>query len=215
MPDSPATSYRVRIAARDVAVEIAHRRPGLRLRIDGQLYAIVERPGNEYSGDGDPAGSYPTKQHTAREHPGNATPTAVSPACGNPTNTGAFELTIDGTTYRGWRYVSGNEVYVRLGSRTFIVSRANGGSATGGVANPLRELRADMPGVVVAVHCEVGQKVANGDPLLTIESMKLQATLSASHAAVVEGVHAGIETAFERGALLVSFVQPNAAPGAT
>lgn len=187
MPDSPATSYRVRIGAQDVAVEIVHRRPCLRLQIDGHLYGVVEPPGH-------------------------ATPTSAPPTCGNPTNTGAFELTIDGTTYRGWRYVSGNEVYVRLGSRTFIVSRANDGAATGGVANPLRELRADMPGVVVAVHCEVGQHVANGDPLLTIESMKLQATLSASHPAVVEGVHAGIETAFERGALLVSFAQPNIAP---
>jgi acetyl/propionyl-CoA carboxylase alpha subunit len=174
---SSAVGYGVRIADRDVAIEIAHRRPCLGLQIDGQLYAVVERPSNEYSGDG-----------------------------------GAFELTIGGTTYRGWRYVSGNEVYVRLGARTFIVSCANAGSAAGIVTNQQHELRADMPGVVVAIHCEVGQAVANGDPLLTIESMKLQATLSASHPAVVERVHTGIETAFERGAVLVSFVQPNVAP---
>lgn len=172
MTSSSATVYGVRIADRDVTIEIAHRRPCLGLQIDGQLYAVVE----------------------------------------HPTNTGAFELTIDGTTYRGWRYVSGNDVYVRLGARTFIVSRANTGSAAGVVANPQHELRADMPGVVVAVHCEVGQMVASGDPILTIESMKLQSTLLASQPAVVDRVHMGIETAFERGALLVSFAQPNAAP---
>jgi len=129
-----------------------------------------------------------------------------------PINTDAFTLTIDGTTYRGWRYASGNEVYIRLGTRTFLVSRANSGSSADRIASQQHELRADMPGVVVAVHCEVGQAVASGDPLLTIESMKLQATLLASHPAVVELVHTGIETAFERGALLVSFAQPNAAP---
>lgn len=212
MTDIPASMYGVRIADRDVAIEIAHRRPCLRLQIDGQLYAVVERPSNGYSGDGDPAGSYPTKQHAAKEYPGNANPTAVPPIFGNPANAGAFELMIDGTTYRGWRYVTGDEVHIRLGARTYIVSRANAGSATSGVANPQHEIRADMPGVVVAVHCEAGQTVANGDPLLTIESMKLQSTLLASHSSMVECVHTGIETAFERGALLVSFAQPNAAP---
>ena len=177
MPDNPATSYRLRIADRDVAVEIASRRPCLGLQIDGRLYAVMER-------------------------------LAHAP----PPDTGAFELTIDGTTYRGWRYATANEVHIRLGARTFTVSRAHASSTSGGISGQQHELRADMPGVVVAVHCEVGQSVASGDPLLTIESMKLQATLLASHPAVVERVHAVIETAFERGALLVSFAQPNTAP---
>lgn len=212
MTNSSTAAYRVRIADRDVAIEIAHRRPCLGLQIDSRFYTVVEHPSNWCQGAVDPAGSYPTKQHAAKDHPNNATPTSIPPTFGNSTNTGAFELTIDGITFRGWRYTAGNEVYVRLGARTFIVSRANAGSAAGVVANQQHELRADMPGVVVAVHCEVGQIVANGDPLLTIESMKLQATLSASHPAVVERVHTGIETAFERGALLVSFAKPNAAP---
>jgi acetyl/propionyl-CoA carboxylase alpha subunit len=120
----------------------------------------------------------------------------------------AYELTLNGTVYRGWRYAVGNEVYVRLGARTFIVSCASADLEAAGHAGQQHETRADMPGVVVAVHCEVGQAVAAGDKLITIESMKLQATLLASHAAVVERVHVGLETAFERGAVLVSFVKP-------
>ena len=144
------------------------------------------------------------------EYPGNGVSAAGDPVGGDST-AGAFELMIDGTTYRGWRYVTGGEVYIRLGARTFIVGRANAGSSTSGATNPQHQLRADMPGVVVAVHCEVGQAVDKGDPLLTIESMKLQATLVASHQATVECVHTAVETAFERGALLVSFAQPNVA----
>lgn len=120
----------------------------------------------------------------------------------------AYELTLNGTVYRGWRYAVGNEVYVRLGARTFIVSCASADLEAAGHAGQQHETRADMPGVVVAVHCEVGQAVAAGDKLITIESMKLQATLLASHAAVVERVHVGLESAFERGAVLVSFVKP-------
>ena len=118
---------------------------------------------------------------------------------------GAFELTVDGTPYSGWRFVVGNDVYVRLGGRTFILSRAVDASATASGASSQHETRADMPGVVVAVHCEAGQAVSRGDKLVTIESMKLQATLVASHEAVVECIHVSAESAFERGALLVSF----------
>ena len=119
-----------------------------------------------------------------------------------------FELTLDGIVYRGWRYAVSNEVHVRIGARTFIVSCGEADSEAAGRDGQQHESRADMPGVVVAVHCEAGQAVASGDKLITIESMKLQATLVASHDAVVERVHVGLETAFERGAVLVSFVKP-------
>jgi len=123
---------------------------------------------------------------------------------------GAFELTVDGTPYSGWRCAVGNDVYVRRGGRTFILSRAVDASATASGATSQRETRADMPGVVIAIHCEPGQAVSRGDKLVTIESMKLQATLVASHEAVVECVHVSAESAFERGALLVSFAGASA-----
>ena len=158
---------------RDIVVEITHRRPHLRVRIDGKLHTVVENPGV----------------------------------------VGAFELTIDGVVYRGWRYTLGNDVFVRLGARTFIVNCADADPAAGRISGQQYEARADMPGVVVALHCEAGQAVRIGDPLVTIESMKLQSTLVAAHNAVVAQVHAGLETAFERGAVLVSFVRPPEAQG--
>ena len=161
-------AYRARISDRDIVVEITHRRPHLRVRIDDKLHTVVENPGV----------------------------------------VGAFELTIDGMVYRGWRYTAGNDVYLRVGARTFIVSCADVNTAAGRVSDQQYETRADMPGVVVALHCEAGQAVRIGDPLVTIESMKLQATLVAAHDAVVAQVHAGPETSFERGTVLVSFVRP-------
>lgn len=168
MSNGVAVVYLARVDDRDVVVELAHRRPSLRLRIGNTVHTVMES------------------------------------LC----EAGAFELTLDGTVYRGWRYAVGNEVYVRLGVRTFIVSCADADLEAARRDGQQLESRADMPGVVVAVHCEAGQAVAAGDKLITIESMKLQATLVASHAAVVERVHVGLETAFERGAVLVSFVKP-------
>jgi acetyl/propionyl-CoA carboxylase alpha subunit len=167
-PNTAPAAYRARIADRAIVVQIAHRRPHLRLQIDGALHTVVE----------------------------------------NPSTVGAFELTIDDVVYRGWRYTVGNEVHIRLGARTYIVGRADGDPAAGRASDQQYETRADMPGVVIALHCEAGQAVRIGDPLVTIESMKLQATLVAGHDAVIAQVHASPETSFERGAVLVSFVRP-------
>jgi biotin carboxyl carrier protein len=117
-----------------------------------------------------------------------------------------FELSVDGVSYRGWRYVSGDAVHVRLNGRTYIVvfpRRRHKGEA----AAAQDEVRASMPGVVVAVHARPGERVQAGDKLLTLESMKLQMTVVASHASTVREIHVAPEAVFERGALLVSFQQ--------
>ncbi len=114
-----------------------------------------------------------------------------------------FELTVDGESVRGWRSTLGAGVQVRLSGRTYAVQPLDPGAA---VSDALaeREIRASMPGVVVAVHCAAGRTVGAGEKLLTLESMKLQVTLLAAHAAIVQQVHVAPEAVFERGALLVS-----------
>ncbi len=118
---------------------------------------------------------------------------------------GAFELVIDGVSHRGWRYLLGHEAHIRYNGRTFIVPLADSRVTAEGTSAGHYQTRANMPGVVVAVHCEEGQSVKAGDRLVTIESMKLQTTLTAAHEAVVERVHVKPETVFERDTVLVTF----------
>jgi len=121
-----------------------------------------------------------------------------------PRDGAEFELVIDGSVHRGWRCRVGNEVWVRLGSRNFVVRRSESESEQKADASAHTLIRAQMPGIVVAVHCEEGQSVRTGDKLLTMESMKLQVTLTASGAAVVERIHVAPEVTFARDALLVT-----------
>lgn len=123
-----------------------------------------------------------------------------------------FEVTVDGLRYRGWRYVSGDAVHVRVNGRTYMVVFPRR-THTGEGATAQDEIRASMPGVVIAVHARAGERVQAGDKLLTLESMKLQMTVVASHAGSVREVHVTPESVFERGALLVSFA-PQEAPAA-
>ena len=65
------------------------------------------------------------------------------------------------------------------------------GLVDAGLADPGNPLHvgAPMPGMVVTVAVKVGQKVAKGDPLLSLEAMKMETMLSAERDATVQAVH--------------------------
>ena len=46
-----------------------------------------------------------------------------------------------------------------------------------------------MPGMVVTVAAKVGQSVKKGDPLLSMEAMKMETMLTAEFDATVHAVH--------------------------
>jgi len=68
-------------------------------------------------------------------------------------------------------------------------------------------IRAPMPGIVVEVQVAAGDPVDKGQPLLTIESMKLETLISAARDGVVEEVHRLPGDSFDRGTPLVTLVQ--------
>lgn len=100
----------------------------------------------------------------------------------------------------------GDEVYVHLEGESYQLSyehplerlahAAQGGAEDG--------LRAPMPGSLVVVHARAGQTVVKGEPLLVMESMKMETTLTAARDGVVAAVHFELRQPFERDALLLS-----------
>ena len=118
---------------------------------------------------------------------------------------GQHELTVEGRTYPVWIATTGETVHVHAFGRAWQlelidpVDRAVGDSHEGD-----NVIRAPMPGVVVEVQVEAGARVNRGDPLLTIESMKLETVITAWRAGVVEEVHRAAGDAFDRGAALVT-----------
>ena len=73
-----------------------------------------------------------------------------------------------------------------------------------------RELRANMPGLVVDLKCAVGDAVEAGQPLLVLEAMKMQNELVSPGAGVVEEILVSAGQSVETGALLLRLAEPDA-----
>lgn len=113
-------------------------------------------------------------------------------------------LTVDGRRYQVWRTWEGNRIHLRIGNRSFSVGYEDAITAAQHHAGGDDTLRADMPGVVVAVNASVGAHVAAGDVLIVIESMKMQINIVAPREGTVETVHVAVNQTFDKGAQLIS-----------
>ena len=69
-------------------------------------------------------------------------------------------------------------------------------------SNPL-EVAAPIPGMITSIEPGNGTRVAKGDKLLTLEAMKMQTTLYAPSAGVIDELLAGVGDAVDGGDLLV------------
>jgi acetyl/propionyl-CoA carboxylase alpha subunit len=157
-------SFQLRLNGKTATINVAARRPHLRLTIDGIAHDIAV----------------------------------------GPVQDGAFEIAVDGHVWHGWRFVAASEIFVRLAGRTFVFETVTA-SDRGPGTDVSDEVRADMPGTVVAVYAVAGATVEKGDRLLLIESMKLQMTITAPRGGTVERMHTAVGSTFDRGATLVSF----------
>lgn len=66
-------------------------------------------------------------------------------------------------------------------------------------------LKAPMPGLVVRVQVQPGEKVAAGDPLVVLEAMKMENELKAGAPGVVKSVRVAPGEVVEKGQVLVEF----------
>lgn len=72
------------------------------------------------------------------------------------------------------------------------------------LTNP-NQIGASMPGTVIRVIVEKGDKVSKGDHLMITEAMKMETTVQAPFDGVVKNIHVGSGDAIQPGDLLVEF----------
>ncbi|MGV7223028.1 MAG: acetyl-CoA carboxylase biotin carboxyl carrier protein subunit, partial [Nitrospinales bacterium] len=107
--------------------------------------------------------------------------------------------------------VKGETVYVRAFDQTFTLTVMNpveqAAQASGKCSNTTR---APMPGTVVAVDVADGDRIIMGQPMITIESMKILTVITAPRNGEVSRVHFKARDTFEKGAALITLSEKEA-----
>ena len=100
----------------------------------------------------------------------------------------------------------------RDGNHATLTLKSTEDTLLGDVAAEQGSLLTPLPGIIVAIHTSVGQRVARGDALITVEAMKMEHTLTAPHAGVVCRLPFAMKDRVAAGAVLVELnpldVQP-------
>ena len=120
----------------------------------------------------------------------------------------AMSVIVDGISYDVVTDVQQSEVTVQLRGERYTVhvedERERAANAVvGNKAGGKRELRAAMPGIVVAVKVAVGDVVEEGQTLVVLEAMKMQNPLCAEAPGTVTRVAVQAGGPVAAGALLV------------
>lgn len=108
----------------------------------------------------------------------------------------------------------GDEVHVHLDGETHTLRYVHSLERFASQAQDASDAasRAPMPGAVIAIPVQVGQRVARGDVLMVIESMKMETAICAALDGDVQAVHLQVGQTFERDALLVTLTAEKATP---
>jgi 3-methylcrotonyl-CoA carboxylase alpha subunit len=81
-------------------------------------------------------------------------------------------------TYSAVAVRQGDRVLVSYRGRQYVIERTRTRARAGGAAGS-GELRAPMPGLIVDVLAQEGERVAKGDKILVLEAMKTQQAFTA------------------------------------
>ncbi|MDX2274592.1 MAG: biotin/lipoyl-containing protein [Hyphomonadaceae bacterium] len=129
-----------------------------------------------------------------------------TPVSIEPLGEGRAQLQVGANVYDVIIAVDGDRVFVHLDGREYEVAfeAATAVFEHEGEASGDAIARAPMPGSVVSTPVAAGQTVAEGDVLIVIESMKLETSIAAPRAGVVETVHVAVGQTFDRDAALVT-----------
>lgn len=122
-----------------------------------------------------------------------------------------FSLIVDGKSYEAYVYRGEEDLEVLVKGRLYHASvedererrlRAASGGAVA-QSGPF-QLKAPMPGLIVAISVETGQEVKTGDVLLILESMKMQNELKSPRDGVIGRINVAAGDSVEQRQKLLS-----------
>ena len=127
---------------------------------------------------------------------------------------GRMRLALDGRVLEAAAHVGAERVDVFLDGAHHVFQRGDLPRGGGGAAGGHTGLTSPMPGRVVAVHVTAGAVVERGAPLVVLEAMKMEHTISAPTAGTVLAIECAVGDQVSEGVELVDFEAAGAERGA-
>ena len=123
----------------------------------------------------------------------------------SPTSTDAYStLKINNKVYKTYSAETKNGVYLKVESETYHLEKKKNETAQSKEDQSANNINASMPGIVIEVIVKEGDKVKEGDVILSTESMKMQTNITAPRDAVIGKIYFKKNETFEKGAVLAS-----------
>ncbi len=121
---------------------------------------------------------------------------------------GSYQVDVGEKSEQIEMVVKGETAFIKAFGRNFTLQVVDpveqAVTSSGGHSN---SSKAPMPGVVVKVMVEVGDVVTKGQPMMTIESMKILTVIKAPRDGSVAQVHRDSGQTFDKNAVLVSLTE--------
>jgi 3-methylcrotonyl-CoA carboxylase alpha subunit len=115
-----------------------------------------------------------------------------------------YEVSVDDRTEPIWLVVDHDTVFIHAFGRAWRTEVIDPAERSAQSADQADVAMAPMPGTLITIAVEPGQAVTTGQPLVVIESMKMQSEIVAWRDGVVDRVHLQVGDTFDRGAGLVA-----------
>jgi 3-methylcrotonyl-CoA carboxylase alpha subunit len=118
-----------------------------------------------------------------------------------------YNVIINGTATPVKLITHGEQTFIHAFGRNFELDVIDPVDRAAEKSGSSSVVKAPMPGIMVEVNVEPGQQVSEGEPLLSIESMKIMTVIKAWRDGEIEAVNFAEGDAFDKNAVLVAMVE--------
>lgn len=120
-------------------------------------------------------------------------------------NENAFLINIDGKQIKSHAVRVGDLVYVHIFGRHFVLEDFSDQDMTEIAGLGADNVTSPMPGSIIKIMVEEGQKVKTGQPLIILEAMKMENEVKAPADSVIESIKVSTGQQVGSGEVLIEF----------
>lgn len=122
-------------------------------------------------------------------------------------NNKSLKIDIENSDFNSKKYiirVNSNNYTVKISNPLDLLIKEMGFSVSSNKI--LNEIKAPMPGLILQVNVEIGNKVKEGEVILILEAMKMENAICAPRDGIIKSINIKKGKAVEKGALLIEMV---------